>query len=442
MPSFRLLAAGLLLQVILHAQTRPITADASRPAGPHSDVPLFCVGAGRASEALYPEWQAQLTTLQREIGFRYLRFHGILSDEMGLYKEDAAGNPVYDFTRVDQVYDILLARHIKPFVELTFMPKALASGTHTIFWYSANVTPPKDMQKWQLLVRELTKHWIARYGLPEVQSWYFEVWNEPELPVFLLRKHAAVLRPLPRHGDRSEGGLPCMPRWRSSYLQSKRHTVPHLPERLSHADRLLLHSHLRRSQARNRRPGPYRVRAGPLTGFRHPPSARPARADRPLRQPAASHPPHGVEFLLPSRRLFSTISTGSAPFILDHVRRGSVYTASMSYWIFTDIFEERGPQTKPFYGGFGLFNLEGIRKPSFFAYKYLSQLGPTDLTTADPASQSWITIAPGPKQPSVQALFWDYTPISPPSGQIDQTFYKKEIPAPPVRRPWISHSST
>ena len=121
----------------------------------------------------------------------------------------------------------------------------------------------------------------------------------------------------------------------------------------------------------------------------------------------------------------------SAPYLLDHIHKASPYAASLSYWIFTDIFEERGPQTLPFYGGFGLLTLQGIRKPTFFAYKFLSQLGPTDLTVEDPASQSWITTNGAP-HPTIQALLWNYTPVPPPTGQIDQTFYKKELPTQPA----------
>jgi xylan 1,4-beta-xylosidase len=96
----------------------------------------------------------------------------------------------------------------------------------------------------------------------------------------------------------------------------------------------------------------------------------------------------------------------------------------MSYWTFTDIFEENGPRFTPFHGGFGLINYQGIRKPSFFAYKFLAQLGTEDIATNDP--ESWITKS---TDGSVQALFWNYTPVAPPTNQSDQVFYRKEQPA-------------
>ena len=116
-------------------QSRQITADVSQVTGPQNRSPLLVIGAGRANEGLRADWQAQLALVQREIGFRYIRFHGLLNDDMGVYKEDADGKPQYNFQYIDALYDALLALHIRPFVELSFMPSELASGPQTVFWY-------------------------------------------------------------------------------------------------------------------------------------------------------------------------------------------------------------------------------------------------------------------------------------------------------------------
>jgi xylan 1,4-beta-xylosidase len=113
-----------------------------------------------------------------------------------------------------------------------------------------------------------------------------------------------------------------------------------------------------------------------------------------------------------------------ASFILDKVRQATPYVDSMSYWTFTDIFEEHGPRFTPFHGGFGLINLEGIKKPSFYAFKFLSQLGKDDVQTDD--ARSWVTKS---ADGSMQVLVWDYSPVAPPTGQTDQTFYKLKQPA-------------
>jgi xylan 1,4-beta-xylosidase len=105
----------------------------------------------------------------------------------------------------------------------------------------------------------------------------------------------------------------------------------------------------------------------------------------------------------------------------------------MSYWVFTDIFEENGPRMTPFHGGFGLINYEDLKKPAFYAFKFLNELGSSELVNADPAS--WACKG---QDNSVQALFWDYTPIVPPSGMNDQQFYQHEIPAKDLGRAVLS----
>ena len=117
-----------------------------------------------------------------QVGMRYVRFHAILHDEVGVYDEDDKGNPVYNFTYVDQIYDGLLERGVRPFVEISFMPRKLAAkeAIHP-FWYKQSVSPPKDYGKWDALMRAFAQHLVDRYGIDEVAQWYFEVWNEPNI---------------------------------------------------------------------------------------------------------------------------------------------------------------------------------------------------------------------------------------------------------------------
>ncbi len=160
---------------------RVISVDYSAEKGPLNTMFNECVGAGRANEGLRADWQQQLAYVKKECGFRYIRFHGLFTDDMGIYKEDNKGNPEYNYMYVDALFDYLLSIGIKPFVELGFMPNALASGKETIFWWRGNVTPPKDYDKWGALVKNITEHFTQRYGADEVRTWYFEVWNEPNL---------------------------------------------------------------------------------------------------------------------------------------------------------------------------------------------------------------------------------------------------------------------
>jgi xylan 1,4-beta-xylosidase len=412
------------------AQTPPpqnITIDAAHVTGPHSATPLNTVGAGRANEGLRADWQAQLATVQREIGFRYIRFHGILHDDMGVYSEDH-GAPVYNFQYTDALYDALLANHIRPFVELSFMPAALASGPQTVFWWKGNITPPKDMARWNALIATFVTHLQSRYGADEVNHWYFEVWNEPDLhngfftgsqaDYFNLYKNTVdAIRSVCPHCR--VGGPATAVGWEADWL--KFIADNHVP-----ADFLSTHT--------------YGVTQGSFDADGHAGTALDPSPDSIVGRVRGSRDriDHSAT---PHLELHYTEWSSSytatdfihdqyieAPFILEKLRATSPLAQSMSYWTFTDIFEENSPPKYPFYGGFGLMNLQGIRKPAYFAYKFLAQLGPSDIATTDDA-HTWATTKP---DGSVQALFWNYTPVTPPANSNDQIFYKQERPTQPA----------
>ena len=179
-----LLAAAVLAPAYTFAQDRVIDVNVKQVAGPLPATFNFAVGAGRANEGLRADWQQQLAEIKRDAGFKYIRMHGLLTDDMGVYRVDAQGKEHYNFQYIDALYDYLLSIKVKPFVELGFMPSQMASGDKTIFWWRGNVTPPKSYEAWERLVKALTAHWTERYGADEVASWYFEVWNEPNLDGF------------------------------------------------------------------------------------------------------------------------------------------------------------------------------------------------------------------------------------------------------------------
>lgn len=142
-----------------------------------------CVGAGRANEGLRADWQQHLKMSINQGGFRYLRFHGLLHDDMHVYKI-VDGQEVFNFQYIDKLFDVMLETGIRPFVEFGFMPQDLASTGRTQFWWQGNIAPPKSFEKWANLVAQCVNHWIERYGLEEVRRWYFEIWNEPNLSAF------------------------------------------------------------------------------------------------------------------------------------------------------------------------------------------------------------------------------------------------------------------
>ena len=114
-------------QVLLGADdsqtVRTISADLQKVKGPHCQVFRECIGAGCAAEGLRATWQRQLKMCQDEIGFKYIRFHGLLHDEMGVYSETKDGQPRYHWQYIDDLFDQLLNVGVRPFVELSFMPR-------------------------------------------------------------------------------------------------------------------------------------------------------------------------------------------------------------------------------------------------------------------------------------------------------------------------------
>jgi len=408
----------------LTGSVRTITVDVNAVQGPLDTSFKECIGAGRANEGLRADWQDQLREARRECGFKYIRMHGLLTDDMGVYKEDAHGNPIYNWQYIDRLYDFLLSINIKPFVELSFMPKALASGSKTIFWWNGNVTPPKSYDKWADLIRNLTTHFQERYGHDEVKTWYFEVWNEPDLhdgfwtgtkkDYFKLYEVTAKAVKSVSPDYRVGGPATAIGQWDESFLNfCYTNRVP--------IDFVSSHN--------------YGVKSGYLdeTGQRGTvidpdPNSVVGRMinERKMidHSPMPNLPLHFTEWssaYTPTDFMHDTYQQSA--FILSKVKAAYRSVDSMSYWVFTDIFEENGPRMTPFHGGFGLINYEDLKKPAFYSFKFLNELGSSELVNTDPAS--WACKS---SDNSVQTLFWDYTPIVPPSGMNDQQFYKNEIP--------------
>src|SRR5579864_7755443 len=157
-----------------------VDANAASHSFPHFWEKMF--GSGRAILSLRESYREDLRETKRITEFEYVRFHAIFHDEVGLYDEDAAGKPVYNFSYVDHIYDGLLENAVRPFVELSFMPRKLATQQilHS-FWYKPIVAPPKDWTRWADLISVFAQHLVSRYGIDEVSQWYFEVWNEPNI---------------------------------------------------------------------------------------------------------------------------------------------------------------------------------------------------------------------------------------------------------------------
>ena len=411
----------------LDKPSRVVAVDFSKVRGPLSTVWKECIGAGRANEGLRADWQQQLALVQKEIGFRYIRMHGLLHDDMGVYKEDAKGNPIYNWQYVDKLYDYLLGVGLKPFVELAFMPHDLASADKTVFWWRGNITPPKSYDKWGALVASLVRHFRERYGDAEVKTWYFEVWNEADIPPFwsadlaeylkLYRSAAEAVKSVSK--EYRVGGPASASPYRFEEELLKYCVREHVP-----LDFISTHAYGVKEGFFDETGNRGTVLDGDRTAVR----ARMVHSRELIRKsPLPDLPLHFTEWssaYTPTDYVHDQYH--QAAFILDKIKGAQESVDSLSYWVFTDIFEENGPRMTPFHGGFGLLNYQGIRKPAYYAFQFLNRLGPLELANAD--DSSWVSRnAAG----DVQALIWDFTPVVPPAGVNDQVFYKQEQPALP-----------
>jgi len=404
---------------------RVISADFNQEKGNLNTMFKECIGAGRANEGLRADWQQQLAYVKKQCDFKYIRMHGLLTDDMGVYREDKNGVPKYNFQYVDVLFDFLQSIGIKPFVELGFMPSALASGSQTIFWWRGNVTPPKDYPKWEELIRQLTLHFTERYGVEEVKTWYFEVWNEPNLSpgfwsgtqaeYFKLYQYSAnaikSVNKAYRVGGPATAGAAWVPEMIDFCSKNK---VP--------LDFISTHT--------------YGVKQGYLdeygntgTVLSKDPMGVSGDILNSRKQIAGSAMPnlplHYTEWsssYTPSDPIHD--SYHQAAYILQKIKQVGTAANSMSYWVFTDIFEEAGPRFTPFHGGFGLLNTQGIQKPAFYSYKFMNNLGNKELVNAD--STSWVC---KDEKGNVQVLLWDFTNTHPGDSVNNQVYYTRDLPS-------------
>jgi len=415
---------------------RIIAADVGKVSGPTNRMAEFCVGAGRANEGLRADWQRQLRRAHDECGFRYIRFHGLFCDDMGVYFEDK-GRPVYNWQYVDELFDFLQGIGMKPFVELGFMPGALASGSQTIFWWRGNVTPPKDYAKWEAFIAAFVQHCTERYGRDEVRSWYFEVWNEPNLDGFWMgnpekkpfeqwapaaraeyfKLYATTARAVKSVDAAYRVGGPATAG--EGWIDE---TLAFCAEQKVPLDFVSTHSYATMSGYLDEFGQMGTVFSPDRNAITSGVKQVRSKIDHSQFSKAELHYTEWSASYTPADPIHD--SYHSAAFILDKMHNVDRAADSMSYWTFTDIFEEPGPRTTPFHGGFGMFNYQDLPKPSYFAYKFLHQLGETQLACADPAA-----FVCHDKSGGVQALFWDFTITHPGSKINNQEFYKADQPA-------------
>jgi xylan 1,4-beta-xylosidase len=340
--------------------------------GTPTSLPHFwehTVGSGHATLALRADWQAQMKRAHDELGFNHVRFHGILSDDMGTLVSEGS-EFFYSFFNTDQIFDFLLSIGMKPFVELSFMPTALASTNQTVFHYNANVSPPKDLAQWSVLIRKLVEHWVDRYGLDEVRHWFFEVWNEPNLTAFGSGNQAEYFELYRYTVDAIKGvdaslqvGGPATAAnaWIGDFLNfCAANALP--------VDFVSTHHY----------PTDAFGKPGDDTEAQLAASTRSILREqtRAVRKEAGDLPVYYTEWCTSSNpRDPMHDDPYAAAFIVKTVMEANGLVQGYSYWTFSDIFEENYFPSVPFQGGFGLLNIHGIAKPAYRAYELLHGVG-------------------------------------------------------------------
>jgi xylan 1,4-beta-xylosidase len=348
-----------------------IDADSQATPFPHFWEQMF--GSGRAILSLRESYRNDLRAVKGVTDFRYVRFHAILHDEVGLYSEDSYGNPVYNFSYVDQIYDGLLQNGVRPVVELSFMPKKLAANPDALhaFWYKPNVSPPKEWKTWDDLMTHLAQHLVARYGIEEVAQWYFEVWNEPNIDFwggvprqktyFELYDHTARALKSVNSRIRVGGPATAAAAWVSDFLKhtAENHVPVDFVSTHAYADdtvedlfgsdeNIPMDDRVCRAAAKVKR----QIQASPIPNL----------------------PLLWTEWNVPGMmNARDTVYVG--PALANTVRECDGSVDMLSFWTFSDVFEESGPIPLPFDGHFGLRAKGGINKPSFYAYLLLHQFG-------------------------------------------------------------------
>ena len=375
---FALLLAFSASAASLHAQsdTKPeiivVDAKAASHPLPHFWEQMF--GSGRAILSLRENYRNDLRAVKQITDFHYIRFHAIFDDEVGIYAEDGQGHPVYNFSYIDQIYDGLLAAGVRPFVEISFMPNQLAAS-HTLhpFWYHPNVSPPKDWARWDGLVAAFAQHLIERYGADEVAQWYFEVWNEPNLDFWAgqprqetyweLYDHTALALKKVSPRLRVGGPATAQAAWADAFIR-------HCADKQISVD--YVSSHVYANDL-----------AQDVFGTQEniPRDRMVCRAVDKVHGQIKSSPMPNLPLIWSEFNASYknepdvTDATYMGPWLADTIRQCDGLVDSMSYWSFSDVFEEQGVVKTPFYGGYGLMAEDDIPKPAFNVFKILHKLG-------------------------------------------------------------------
>ncbi len=340
----------------------------------------FCIGTGRMGLALQQEYMNQLKKVQEDIGFKHIRGHGLFAEDMSIYHEyEVNGETIteYNFTYLDLVMDNYKSVGLKPFIELGFMPKKLASGEQAIFYWRGNTTPPKSYDAWCNLVTATLAHLKERYGDDEVVTWPIEVWNEPNLPGFwkgadmqeYFKLFEYTFNAVKKFDSRFKIGGPAIcgvndEHWIREFMTfcndkglaidfiTRHHYTTLSHERVAHCEYAALE-----------------------VGEEKLANLHSTREIIDSFEKYRGLPIHITEYNTSYSPVCVIHDTNlNAAYIAQQLSRLGDDNASYSYWTFGDIFEEQGVPVAPFHGGFGLLANRCIPKPTYYTFCFFKKL--------------------------------------------------------------------
>ncbi len=394
--------AGAYAQAGAAAGDETIVLDGAAPVKPFPHIWETTFGSGRANLTLRESYRRDLRAVRDITDLQYVRFHAIFQDENGVYDEDPSGKPVYNFSYVDQIYDGLLENGVRPFVELSFMPRKLAANlTPHPFWYKPFPSPPKDPAKWVALIQAFTRHLEERYGQAEVERWYFEVWNEPNIDFWNGRPQQATYFDLYDETARAVksvdpelrigGPATAQAAWVDQFIA---HCIK------NHVPFDFVSTHVYGNEDSRDVFG----KKLPIT--RRDMVAR--SAQKVFDQVKASAAPNTPIIWSEYNATYMnqqevTDSAFMGPWLANNIRECDGLANIMSYWDVSDVFEEQGVVKTPFYGGYGLVAERGIPKASFRVFELLHRLG--EERAASPSENALVTKRP---DDSFVVALWNY----------------------------------
>ena len=421
----------------------------------------FCVGSGHASLALRTDYARQLKFIHDELGIERVRFHGIFNDDMNTKSNLSVVFPIpgaeaykeLNFHSCGIAYDNVLAAGMKPFVELGFMPKDLAGGDdQCVFFYKGNISMPADMDVWRQYIIDFIHYLQHRYGEEEVRTWYFEVWNEPDLIAFFhntqqdyFKLYEATARavkeadPLIRVGGPATSGS----KWVAAFVRyCQENDVP--------VDFVSTHQYAgdplggitdtendieaegkavkeptggmtaEEMRELERQMGE-RLSAAPektfLSGYRQMRQDKSELEDIPnngfrvnsaiVKKQAAGLPVFYTEWN--ENAIFSAYTNDTRKVAAYDIKAALDVENNLdgsSIWCFSDIFEEFHMFPQEFHGGFGMLTINGIPKPGFYAMKMLAQAGEKRIDLGRDATDGEIGIAAFESETEKQVLLF------------------------------------